>query len=256
MSNYQHERGWLDSAVWGNAPYSEREAFSWMIGEAAWKDSTVSVKGRPVPVKRGQFTASLRFLASKWQWNKNKVDRYLKTLEIWQMIEIETDIGTGQNVVTICNYNKYQEKNGKTGTANGTEAGQPRDKLETLQAHQSNSYTALARAHEAGPNQNFRTVYDAGSATFPTLATRHTAAINQWLEAGADPVQDILPLFERFRDKRIQSWGYFTGAVMDAISARLNPPTAASRSKTKKPSHTDEHREAMARALQNSGGAE
>ena len=50
MSNYQHERGWLDSDVWGDAPYSEREAWSWMIGEANWKDGQKNIGGYPVMV--------------------------------------------------------------------------------------------------------------------------------------------------------------------------------------------------------------
>lgn len=124
MSNYQHERGWLDSEVWGNTPYDERGAWSWIIGETEWKDTTKYVNGRPVYLKRGQFTSSLRFMADKWQWDKNKVDRYLKKLKLWSMIEIGTDTGTGQTVITVCNYNKYQSK----GKKPGHETGQGRDR--------------------------------------------------------------------------------------------------------------------------------
>lgn len=127
MSNYQHERGWLDSEVWANAPYSEREAWSWMIGEAAWKNCAVNVKGHPVHVKRGSFTASLRFLAQKWQWKKDKVKRYLTRLEEWQMVKIETDSATGQTVVSVCNYEKYQNKKGSGETPNETGTRQGRD---------------------------------------------------------------------------------------------------------------------------------
>lgn len=134
MSFYQHERGWLDDAIWENEPYSKREAWSWMIGNAAWKDCLVSVKGQPVQMKRGSFTASLQFLANKWQWNKNKVDRFLTKLEKWQKIKIETAIGTGsgttQTVVTICNYDEIQGIEKKSGhktnerrDGGGTEAG-------------------------------------------------------------------------------------------------------------------------------------
>lgn len=130
MSNYQHERGWLDSEVWGDAPYSEREAWSWMIGEASWKDQLAkNILGSPTEIKRGQFSHSIRFMGKKFQWSIGKVQRFLKKLTIWNMIEIsqktDTQTDTGQNIITICNYNIYQNKNGKTDTQTDTQADTP-----------------------------------------------------------------------------------------------------------------------------------
>ena len=70
-------------------------------------------------------------MATKFKWQKNKVDRYLKKLVLWGMVEIGTSNGTGQNIITICNYNEYQKKNGKNGTEIGTETGQERDRSGT-----------------------------------------------------------------------------------------------------------------------------
>ena len=59
MSYYKMERGWLDSAVWEDEPYSRREAWAWLIAEAAWDDNkTVALNHRPVRLKRGQLLAS------------------------------------------------------------------------------------------------------------------------------------------------------------------------------------------------------
>lgn len=121
MSNYQHERGWLDSDVWENAPYSEREAWSWMIGEASWKDSQKNIGGYPVMILRGQFSHSIRFMATKFQWSVGKVQRFLKKLLRWNMIKTDTATDTAQTIVTICNYNIYQTKRGKTDTATDTD---------------------------------------------------------------------------------------------------------------------------------------
>lgn len=145
---YFHVRGWLDSPIWGGAPYSEREAWSWMIGEAAYKDCEVPDPNTAAPVKiyRGQFTASLRFMADKWGWStggasgKDRVRRFLKKLERWGSITIATatatDGATGQNVITICNYNDYQYsiKPPATGgaTPSATGARHPRDKQEQI----------------------------------------------------------------------------------------------------------------------------
>lgn len=120
MSNYQHERGWLDSEVWGNAPYDERAAWSWMIGEANWKDEIKNISGHPVLIARGQFTASIRFMAQRFKWSTARVQRYMVKLRAWGMIKTDTQTDTAQNIITICNYNTYQGKRGKTDTATST----------------------------------------------------------------------------------------------------------------------------------------
>ena len=134
MSVYQMHRGWMDHPCFGNVAYSEREAWEWLIGEAAFKDGAVSINGRPVVLKRGQLTASLRFMAQKWRWDKNKVARFIGLLKRWDMAtsETETESGTGQTVISICNYTKYQDfiwrgkdsKRDANGTTHGTDAGQ------------------------------------------------------------------------------------------------------------------------------------
>lgn len=120
MSNYQHERGWLDSEVWGDAPYSEREAWSWMIGEASFDKRVKNISGMPVKIERGQFSASIRFMSKKFKWSTGKVQRYLKKLQRWKMIEKQTETDTAQNIITICNYCKYQNKKGKSDTHTDT----------------------------------------------------------------------------------------------------------------------------------------
>lgn len=120
MSNYQHERGWLDSEVWGNAPYSEREAWSWLIGEANWKDGIRNISGAPIQLKRGQLTSSVRFMAQRFQWSVGKVQRFLRKLRSWNMIETSTATDTAQTVITICNYSIYQNKLGKSDTETDT----------------------------------------------------------------------------------------------------------------------------------------
>jgi len=120
MSNYQHERGWLDSEVWGDAPYSEREAWSWMIGEANFDSHVKNISGIPVKLERGQFSASVRFMAKKFKWSTGRVQRYIKKLERWKMIKKRPETDTGQNIITICNYCKYQNKKGKSDTGADT----------------------------------------------------------------------------------------------------------------------------------------
>ncbi|MER9206857.1 hypothetical protein [Mesorhizobium sp. M0771] len=44
-------------------PFTEREAWVWLIREAAWKARRVRVKDGMVALKRGQLASSVRFMA-------------------------------------------------------------------------------------------------------------------------------------------------------------------------------------------------
>lgn len=157
MKRYLHVHGWLDSPVWGKAPYSEREAWSWMIGEAAWNivEFPDPMTAAPVKINRGQLSASLRFMATKWGWVtedgkplKDKTRRFLLRLKKWKMIDFATacatDSATAQNIITICNYDKYQLLKGESATQVATEIAtsprQPRDKQETKKYNPNGLY--------------------------------------------------------------------------------------------------------------------
>lgn len=104
---YKMARGWHDSEMFLDSAFDERSAWSWLISEARWQDGVVSVNGKPHPIKRGQVYASVRFMAEKFKWSKDRVTRFLKRAEQWGMIS--TDTRTGQNLITICNYSRYQD---------------------------------------------------------------------------------------------------------------------------------------------------
>lgn len=125
-------------------------AWVWLLSNAAWKDTPFNIKGKTVTIKRGQICISVRGLAGKWGWSKSSVSRFLTRLQTETMIEQKA--GHGKNVITICNYDKYQlSKEGSrdsSGTASGTAAGQQRDTKE-----QVNNNT-LAKAKDEGPSSD------------------------------------------------------------------------------------------------------
>lgn len=96
----------FDSEAFKNEPFTEREAWVWLVMEASWKDRTVRAGDYVADTKRGQLAASVRFMAKAWSWTPAKVQRYLKRVEKLKMICSKTD--TGVSVITICNYDKYQ----------------------------------------------------------------------------------------------------------------------------------------------------
>jgi hypothetical protein len=135
------DRNVLDHEIFPDVAYSEKEAWIWLIAEAAWKKRTRRVGEYTAKLDRGQLLASVRFLAEKWKWSKSKVERFLNKLKTETMIETRTE--TGITIITVCNYAKYQrvslpdetdanEISGQSRDRCGTVAGQSRDNTETI----------------------------------------------------------------------------------------------------------------------------
>lgn len=126
---YRMARGWMDCPTLRprGGKFSRAEAWLWLIENAAWKERRVDIEGKTVALQRGQLVASFRYLAKAWGWPKTVVERFINRLKTETMIRTET--GTGETVITICNYSKYQSNAEAGGTANGTGAGQNRKKV-------------------------------------------------------------------------------------------------------------------------------
>ena len=147
MSYFQMARGWMDSDVFDDAPFTEREAWIWLIEQAAWRPTRARIKGQTINLERGDLCFAQRFMAEKWQWSKSRVDRFLKRLAAENMISSRSKIGAtaghsagqGQSIITICNYEKYQSpKSQERGNAEpeiGATAGQQRGKEEELEEY-------------------------------------------------------------------------------------------------------------------------
>jgi len=133
-------RGWMDDDVFSSEPYTEREAFLYLVEKAAWKNRRYRSGNKIIQLKRGQFTGSLRYIAEAWQWNKDRVAAYLKILVNADMIQTETQ--TGQTVVTICKYSKYQDVHSKLQTAGRQRAdsGQTAGRQRADKNNQDNQY--------------------------------------------------------------------------------------------------------------------
>lgn len=93
--------------------WSRYEAWTWLIENAVFADTTIDIAGKPFRLKRGQMAFSQRFLAGKWKWSQKAVQTFLKTLQSHNAVEIsEAKTGKGtasrRTLITLCNYNKYQ----------------------------------------------------------------------------------------------------------------------------------------------------
>ena len=143
--HYQMQRGWMENPAFRHEPYTRAQAWCFLIEKAAWKDRIQAMGSESISVQRGEYAASIRYLAERWKWSKSKVDTFLNRLESEKMLKrtcsktgtaTGTPTGTALTVISICNYEKYQASadNGgtPTGTPTGTRPGQHRDKGEEV----------------------------------------------------------------------------------------------------------------------------
>ncbi|NEV75519.1 GIY-YIG nuclease family protein [Rhodopseudomonas sp. BR0C11] len=87
-------------------PFSDREAFMWLICEAAWRPRQRRVGQFLVALSRGEVAASLRHLAGVWGWKVGAVRSFLVRLERQEMARSRAEMGV--NIITVLNYEKYQ----------------------------------------------------------------------------------------------------------------------------------------------------
>jgi|GEM_PF-2924704 len=141
-------RGWMSSEAFKPAPLSEKEAWIWLIENAAYNTKFINIKSFPVQIERGSLSYSVRYLSVAWMWDSHeRVRRYLKHLETWGMIKCQ--IVAKQNLITLCSYDKYQSPQGASETGmcqpalqardsnvsvNETNSNEPKERKETKQS--------------------------------------------------------------------------------------------------------------------------
>jgi hypothetical protein len=108
------DRSILDHPVVGLTSPKRLAAWLWMLSEARWKLSRFDVAGRVIDVDRGQFVTSIRRMAASTGLSEKEVRTLFSRLEAENMVQKTgipsgTGRGTGSSLVTICNYDEYQD---------------------------------------------------------------------------------------------------------------------------------------------------
>lgn len=99
---------------------SEFEAWVDLIQSTRY-DETVTIEyidGREIKYGRGQYPASIRFLAKRWSWGEQKVRSFLSELK--RDGSITTDSSQGMNIITLCKFDIYNSGSNAENTANNT----------------------------------------------------------------------------------------------------------------------------------------
>lgn len=119
----------FEHIVFAREPFTEREAWLWLISKAAWKATKHRIGQHIEDVPIGSVFLTLREMQAAWRWKSDKrVRSFLAMLENEEMIETKTDAGKTQ--ISICNYSRYQDSERKED-ASGTHVGRKPDALKT-----------------------------------------------------------------------------------------------------------------------------
>lgn len=151
------QRGWQDNPVFPNEPYTQREAWEWLVANAAFTDRRVRIGNDIVDVPRGDVAASLRFLVRAWKWKSDtRVRNFLKRIEDEGMIRIGKTDTKKSLQITVCNYDRYQaferrENAGKTQTERKIEQGNKTSSLRSEVSAPAKKKRAPATPKASGP---------------------------------------------------------------------------------------------------------
>ena len=103
--------------IWNEEPFSKGQAWIDLLMSACWKEKKRLHKGKVQVQQVGKVYISKSYLATRWHWDRRKVDRFLSVLASDGMIRLECT--TDGTVIAIENYEIYQVR----GTADGTSDG-------------------------------------------------------------------------------------------------------------------------------------
>ena len=117
-----------ENEIWKEKPFDKARAWVDLLLMANFKDSDVMLKGQLVHLKRGQLVRSLDSLAERWGWSIGKVQRYLKMLKKQKNVQVN-GYPFGQ-VITIENYERFQNARYENGQEDGQPDGQPDEQRE------------------------------------------------------------------------------------------------------------------------------
>jgi len=124
--------GWIslhrkltDNDLWTSEKFTRGQAWVDLLLLANYADGFIRVRGNRVDIKRGQVGWSIAKLSFRWGWGKNKIRRFLNELENDKQIERQKNNVT--SVITICNYDEYQDNETAECTADESTDGTQTD---------------------------------------------------------------------------------------------------------------------------------
>lgn len=203
-------------------------AWVWMVATAAYQDTRQNAGGKIVVVKRGQLLTSFRQMSEATGVGVQVLRTLLEQLGVERAISIDTN--TGRMLITIENYDKYQQAGKTANTAENTAATRAQHTKETreqditLEANASNGAEAPEPIEVSVVSS---AVWNAGK---PFLASRGVkdpgSVIGRWLKS--NPPLAVLAAIEAAQRSGTQEpIPYITEALKGKPDGKRNSKGAA-----------------------------
>lgn len=96
----------MNSHDFAKEPFTEREAWLWIVENAAYEAHVRYVSGNAISLMRGQMIASQRNIADAWTWGRQRVRGFIAKLEL--VGSITQNSTHGLTMISVCNYERYQ----------------------------------------------------------------------------------------------------------------------------------------------------
>ena len=116
------DKGWIkldrniaENWLYDADAFDNFHAFVDLLLMANYEARKICVKGKVIEIKPGQVFTSLTTLATRWGWGKNRVRRFLGTLE--GTATVHTDGTADGTTITLLNWAKYQTRRHTDGYA-------------------------------------------------------------------------------------------------------------------------------------------
>lgn len=238
-----------EHSVFAPEAFTEREAWQWMIGRAAWKETAHRVGAAVHKVPVGSFFATVREMQAAWKWTSTRrVAQFLELLTSQNMIETCSE--TGKTLVTVCNYMRYQNGETPSETPDTPKPKQERNTKDTSIPE----HPGLLREHDGendlDPADLESKLREAAGDKIQPHSGFVVGPVMELIRLGADIGLDVLPTIRAVAarlNRPARSWDYFVPAIQDAMDKRKAAATWEHRAQPPPPQGQKPKSEAMQR---------
>jgi hypothetical protein len=201
---FKLQRRFFDHWLWSEKRcLSKAEAWLDLLQIAAFTPTKRIVRDKLLMIEEGEVIASLRYLAERWDWNKDKVSGFLKLLESEQMIRRE--MRQGESVIIICKYKDYARIH---DTESDRRSDSGLDTLQTDPRQNLDKYKEGEEGVKGGGGERTATAADLSDAK-PFNPNRMTTFAEVLKFAASQPLPIPTECCEAFFD-RMESEGWIT----------------------------------------------
>lgn len=141
--------------------FSYAQAWIDLLIKACHKPSKLMIKGQVINLERGQQARSEVTLSRDWKWSRGKVRRFLSQCLKDGMITQETTHLT--SIITICNYDNFQQSDTASGTTERTSGDTPsgqltvhKQEIKNLRSEEIKDFSAVADKKKEPPAKGTR----------------------------------------------------------------------------------------------------